>query len=106
MIPPGSYDPSAPFSKRFEQIDRAPLCLKAKCVAHGKLCPLFSRTADLEVAGLPCVDFSKAGLQLKEEGPTSPIFCCHAKVHAEKMTPVIILENVPETCLAIYVGFK
>ena len=50
--------------------------------------------SDVEVAGLPCVDQSKCGKQLKEQGPTAMVFLSHAKLHIEKQTPLILLENV------------
>ena len=97
VIPPGSYNEAGTFLERFEAIDRADFCSHAFCVAHNKMCPLFSeKPADLEVAGLPCTDMSRAGLSRKEEGPTAPIFCCHGKLHVQKQTPLIIIENVQD----------
>ena len=81
--------------EKFSLVDDANFRCKQFCHTHKKQCPLFgpSTEAQLEVAGLPCWDMSRAGRQMKEEGPTAGVFLCHAKRHAEKRTPMIIIEN-------------
>ncbi|CAE7032787.1 unnamed protein product [Symbiodinium sp. CCMP2592] len=96
IVPKGSWNSEDPFEQKACDIDRAPFFLKARCVTHGRLCPLFAVNSDLDVAGLPCVDYSKSGKGRREEGPTAPVFCCHAKLHVEKATPLLIIENVQE----------
>lgn len=50
-------------------------------------------SAKVETAGLPCVDYSKAGLEEREHGSTNKVFVSHAKRHVELETPVVVLEN-------------
>ena len=99
IMPRGSFDPSACFKTKMKQIEQAKLCRSQFCFTHNKSCPIFGRLAaesDLDVSGLPCPDMSRAGIGLKEEGPTSPVFGSHAKMHIEKKTRMIVLENVPD----------
>ena len=65
-------------------------------------CNVFSTEnhTDLEVAGLPCTDFSKAGQQKREKKTTAPVFIMHAKTHVRKSTPLIVLENVCDSWLS------
>ncbi|CAE8599354.1 unnamed protein product [Polarella glacialis] len=67
------------------------------------MCPLFVRAVEtnLETAGLPCTDQSRAGNQLYEQGPTAVVFIAHAKRHIQKRTPFIIIENVQELRIGI-----
>ncbi|CAE8602347.1 unnamed protein product [Polarella glacialis] len=67
------------------------------------MCPLFGRAVEtnLETAGLPCTDQSRAGNQLYEQGPTAVVFIAHAKRHIQKRTPFIIIENVQELRIGI-----
>ena len=92
----GVYNPEDPCKVKFCKIAAAQLRTHQHCYTHGKLCPLFTEdtASDLETAGLPCTDSSKAGLQQFEEGPTFGVFACHAKRHIQKGTRVILLENV------------
>ena len=39
-----------------------------------------------------------AGNRAAEEGPTSTVFMAHAKLHKERKTPLMILENVKAGC--------
>lgn len=95
-IPPGSYDPKDCFMQKFHSIARADLVSHNHCYTHNGQCPLFEKrkTGQLETAGLPCIDQSKAGNRLFEEGPTSTVFAAHAKRHIELETWAILLENV------------
>lgn len=102
IMPRGSFDPSACFKTKMKQIEQAKLCRSQFCFTHNKSCPIFGRLAaesDLDVSGLPCPDMSRAGIGLREEGPTSPVFGSHAKMHIEKKTRMIVLENAPELSL-------
>lgn len=65
------------------------------CYVHNQQCRL-DQGASLEVAGLPCWDYSSAGKRLAENGPTVGTFICHAKRHIHTKTPLIILENVKD----------
>ncbi|CAE7244744.1 unnamed protein product, partial [Symbiodinium sp. CCMP2456] len=84
--------------QKVARANRCSLRQHAWCYTHNGLCPLFgsSVAADIEVAGLPCIDFSKAGKRLGPEGPHAKVFVAHAKRHVELATPVIVIENVWE----------
>ncbi|CAK9079372.1 Uncharacterized protein SCF082_LOCUS37876 [Durusdinium trenchii] len=68
------------------------------CFTCCKECPLFGPRAmtDIEVAGLPCTDASMCGLRRFENGPTAQVFLAHCKIHLERRTPMMIIENVPD----------
>ena len=95
-LPPGTFEPASSFHEKFKNIDSADLLTHQHCYTCSRLCPLFSQRPDLEVAGLPCTDQSKAGRQRCHEGPTAPVFVAHGKRHIELRTPIIILENVQD----------
>ena len=84
------------FMEKVVRANRCPLRQHTWCYTHNGFCPLFGSgvAADIEVAGLPCIDFSKAGKRLGPEGPHSKVFVAHAKRHVEMATPVIVIENV------------
>ena len=48
---------------------------------------------DLDVAGLPCVDYSAAGKRKGSRGRSSPVFVAWAKRHKTLGTKLLILEN-------------
>ena len=76
-------------------MDAAQIFTTQFCYTHGSQCNLLNRS-DLEVAGLPCWDYSLAGKRLQEDGPTIGAFLAHAKRHVHLATPVIVIENVKE----------
>ena len=39
---------------------------------------------------------SPCGRRMYEEGQTSSVFACHAKLHIALQTPMLIIENVPD----------
>ena len=97
IVPAGSFDPEGTFAQRSRQIDQAKLNTKQWCHHHGQFCTLFGHGApeiDYDISGLPCPDMSRAGRLLREEGPTSTVFTCHAKMHIELQTPLLVVENV------------
>ena len=69
------------------------------CYSCSKECDIFQpkMESQLEVAGLPCTDQSRAGKQAFEEGVTAPVFIAHAKLHINRRTPLVVLENVPDS---------
>ena len=97
-VPPGSFNDADPFWKKLFAIDRADIMMSQHCFTCNTECPIEGNAAatDFEVAGLPCVDQSKCGHQKFENGRTAKVFMAHAKLHAHKCTPLIILENVQE----------
>lgn len=78
VIPKDLYNKSDCFVKKAISINNADVCLTQYCFAHAGQCPLLSSDADIEVAGLPCWDFSMAGKMMMEEGRTNSVFCCKA----------------------------
>lgn len=97
-IPPGTYEKTDNFVWKLHKISRSQLLTYQWCYTHTKYCPLFGPAVetDLEVAGLPCWDFSRAGERAQEEGATNSVFMSHAKRHKEKKTPFLIVENVED----------
>ena len=97
-VPPGHYEPEDPFVVKTYKLEQAPLLTHQFCKTHQRNCALLGPSAESQwgTAGLPCPDQSRAGLRRYEEGPTAPVFICHAKRHVEKRTPMILLENVQD----------
>lgn len=96
VFPPGTYDPSENFMGKLHKVSTCQIMQKQWCYNHGQHCDLFGRAAetDLDVSGLPCWDYSLAGKCRQEEGPSNTVFMAHAKMHKERRTPLIIIENV------------
>ena len=83
-----------------QDIEAAKLKLKQHCFTHNRKCAICgpeAREVDMDVSGLPCPDFSKAGKGRGKEGPTAPVFGCHAKYHAACQTPMLLVENVEDS---------
>ena len=94
-LPEGTYHPKATFMQKLEQISKSPLMAKQWCYSHQTHCCLFGQAAtDFEISGLPCWDYSLAGTRRAEDGPTNTVFMTHAKMHKERRTPLMVLENV------------
>ena len=99
VVPQGSFDQKADFETRAAQIDHADLCADQWCFAHGQNCPIFRKGCgvaepDYDISGLPCPDHSRAGNRAYEQGATSSVFACHAKMHVHYQTPLLCIENV------------
>ena len=95
-MPAGTIDPEDPFMVKFHKVNWSCVYRRQHCFTHNRLCNLFgdpSTDADIETAGLPCPDYSMAGLRQLEEGPTIGAFLAHAKRHIEKKTRIICIEN-------------
>ncbi len=100
IVPENSFNPEGTFMERLMQIDGASIMRNQWCNTHGHDCPILDGLqSDYDVSGLPCPDMSPAGLGLKEEGMTSTVFICHAKLHIAKQTPFLVVENVPDRVL-------
>ena len=99
IVPENSFDKDGCFFNRARQIDKAKFCAEQWCFQHGKPCKLFTPDAavpDYDISGLPCPDMSRAGLRKFEEGKTSSVFACHAKMHVQWQTPMLVVENVQD----------
>ena len=67
------------------------------CFTHGHSCCTLEHV-DLDISGLPCQDNSKANKKRKfEEGKFVPAYMVWAKKHKLLGTPLIILENTPDS---------
>ena len=99
-LPPGTYDCTDSFLGKFRDIGKSQLMRRQWCYAHSRYCDIFGPFAEteLDVSGLPCWDFSLAGNRRGERGWTSTVFMTHAKIHQERQTPLLILENVKAIC--------
>ena len=94
--------PGTRFNQLVRSVNRAPLRVRHHCYTHNSKCYLFgdkAQTADLDISGLPCPDMSRAGLQRFQDGRTSIVFAAHAKMHAQKGTKLLIIENVRDTLM-------
>ena len=101
-IPPGSFCPDGSFFERLLAIDRAKILKCQYCYTHKGKCGLLDGVqSDYDLSGLPCPDMSRAGRELREEGSTSSVFACHAKMHIEKQTALLVIENVRDSVLKI-----
>ncbi|CAE7276424.1 unnamed protein product, partial [Symbiodinium microadriaticum] len=99
IVPTGSVPSGLSFQEMIRAVDKAPFKVKQFCYTHNRRCILFGPravTADYDISGLPCPDMSRIGLKKYEEGATAPVFACHAKMHVEHGTKMLIIENVPE----------
>lgn len=99
VLPADTFCNEDPFHRKLFKANRAKLMTSQWCFTCCKECPLFGPRAmtDIEVAGLPCTDASMCGLRRFENGPTAQVFLAHCKIHLERRTPMMIIENVPET---------
>ena len=51
---------------------------------------------DFGCSGLPCTDMSRAGYQMKRDGPTNAVFMTHGRYVEATKVPVFIIECTPE----------
>ena len=97
-IPAGILDDRDTFMQMFHKINTCHLKTHQWCLSHKKLCPVIGAEAaeDFSTAGLPCWDYSCAGLRLQEEGKTKKVFLAYAKRHIRQRTPLLLIENVKD----------
>ncbi|CAL1163263.1 unnamed protein product, partial [Cladocopium goreaui] len=82
-----SYEEKVSLSK---QLAFHPQCW---CFAHNRFCDVDS-TSDVRVQGIPCVDWSQAGLGLGVNGPLLETALAAGAKAQETRTTMVILENV------------
>ena len=98
----GSWNEDAAFYDRHKQISESCKLKKTqKCLTHNKNCPLnILLDVDFDVSGLPCQDHSKANRNRQHfDGKHGSVYLAWAQKHKLAKTPLVILENVPESCL-------
>ena len=102
QIPPGTLDESASFQKRKAQCEKCNFRKTAFCHVHNKECSL-EDPADLNVSGLPCQDNSRANLNrlFLVDGKHGSVYLVWARKHRLARTPLLILENTPETRFSV-----
>lgn len=94
----GPINETSSFLLRQVQISRAPLVDKQYCFTHGADC-LSTVPVDFDVSGLPCQDNSKANInrQFFQHGKHGSVYLAWAKRHSYLRTPLLILENTPDS---------
>ena len=96
----GLEDPqlfSADYMQKYHAVSRAVYKGSGPCLRHGggDLHECRVPAVDLEVAGLPCTDFSSAGLRVAEQGPTLLVHLAWARKMLLEQPALILHENVP-----------
>lgn len=78
-------------------IEQAHMHTHQYCFTHGEWCSLWDPVT-IDFSGLPCEDNSRANRKRKFEcGRFVPCYITWAKKHKALQTPLLILENTPET---------
>ena len=87
------------FQAKRRRLTTEKLVRTQQCMTHAAACRC-DRAVHIDFSGLPCPDNSKANRnRLFEEGASGKIYITWAAVHRAKRTPLLVLENVPESCL-------
>lgn len=88
---------SADYMQKYHAVSRAVYKGSGPCLRHGgaALRECCVPAVDLEVAGLPCTDFSSAGLRMAEQGPTILVHLAWARKMLFEQPALILHENVP-----------
>ena len=73
VLAPGTFQEGATFRQKYAAASRADIMDSQWCYTHRKLCPVYGPEAevDIDATGLPCPDFSLAGLGMEEEGTSN-----------------------------------
>ena len=98
-VPHGIVDDRDSFMQMFHKINVCRLKTHQWCLSHKKCCAVTGTECaeDFNAAGLPCWDYSCAGLRLQEEGKTKKVFLAYAKRHIRQRTPLLLIENVKDS---------
>lgn len=69
------------------------------CFTHGRPCPLPGpQEVDFDVSGLPCQENLRANVNRKFfEGRTGSVYLVWSRKHEANRTPLLILENTPDS---------
>lgn len=90
-------NPRLPFLARWGQASRLQASHEQFCHTHARYCPSMV-PLDFDVSGLPCQDNSRANHNRRFfEGKNSTENLAWAKRHVDLETPLLIIENTPET---------
>ena len=76
VLPPNTFKACGTFDQKLRAASKSDVMVVQWCHTHNKMCPLHGPTADsdVDVSGLPCPDYSNAGLGKQHEGPTGKVF--------------------------------
>ena len=99
QVPKESIPESLDFFARRDVVQKLPLKKNQFCYSHGKNCQLpKAGEVDIDVSGMPCQENSRINLnRLFMEGKTGSVYLVWAKSHRRKKTPLLVLENTPES---------
>ena len=98
LVPRDLLDGASTFEEKLHRIQNCPISTACPCA--GLCTPTgFCRvpSTDIDVGGLPCVDFAQCGLRRGCNGPTAPLFMVWSTYHKSRKTKLVILENAPES---------
>ena len=102
MVPPSTSESvrhAECYSAKRRKIQEAPFVSRCPCENN---CSITGHCqvpdVDVDIGGLPCVDYAMSGLLKREEGPTAQLFVVWARRHKRMKTKVAILENAPALC--------
>lgn len=100
QVPSENLPSEGTFFDRVDAISSSPLVENQYCFTHGRDCPTRSQFAgsDLDFSGLPCEENSRANTKRKFlSGRFANLYAIWGKRHKTMKTPLLILENTPET---------
>ena len=104
-VPKDAISSDDDFMTMFNKVNQSRLKSRQWCIHHKRFCPVLGDDAavDYNCGGLPCWDFSMAGLRRQEQGETRKVFIAYAAYHCSQRTPLLLIENV-KAC--VYFNFS
>lgn len=93
LIPNGTIQTGWPYSQKLSAVNGCDLSVVQQCEAHGQAtCKVYKGCSSFDCSGLPCPDFSTAGLKRKRQGPTVPVYMAHGKYVCKSRVPLLLIE--------------
>ena len=79
-VPKDAISSDDDFMTMFNKVNQSRLKSRQWCIHHKRFCPVLGDDAavDYNCGGLPCWDFSMAGLRRQEQGETRKVFIAYA----------------------------
>lgn len=98
LVKPGTFTQTDSYVGKRRKIHRSVLVDAQDCKTHSCSDSEVCRVPDPDFgcSGLPCTDMSRAGKQLKRDGPTNSVYMAHGKFCETKKAPLILIECTPE----------
>ena len=102
QLPMGSMpESSGNFEEVKAQVAGARLQGCQYCFTRNSMCRT-TRPVSVDMSGLPCEDHSRANAKrMFFNGRNGKLFAVWAKMHKARGTPLLILENTPDTSLCL-----